>query len=280
MEIVQSTRISSALAVYKAFANYRPAQTIFKTLVSDGIYKELIDVQISNPSNQISKYVTRISGTYGYQSALVERLICEILIGLGKCTYKDIELRSIIRNNPSSLSEKLNNQEEPIDASNATALPDHQFPYRLPGTDVFQEEYVYIPDDDDLMRIKERIMWLLGGYGIVPFSIESYPGPRYSMFELMVDSKHLSKLIRNEKDILDALGNKGCRIINPLPNKFAIGLEIPNQNVNEIIPPYYLFKSKQYTDTDAILPLALGIDSRNECIVKDLYEINDLLLCG
>lgn len=283
IEFTASSRITSALADYKAFANNRPAQTVFKTLVSDGIYKELLDETSNNPLNIMSKYVSKVVGTYGYQQELVESVICEVLLGIDKCSIESVETYISLSDSKKSLDSSIisNKKESSLIDSNAQKSLNYNHTYHLPSIDLLPKCKVYLPDEDALMNEKERIMWMLGGYGIVPFCIESYSGPRYSMYEIGMESKYLSKFTRNERDILLALGNNGCRIINPLPKKLAIGLEIPNGiNDDTIISTHYLFNSQQYADTDVLLPIVLGIDARNECVMEDLAKLQHLLICG
>lgn len=152
--------------------------------------------------------------------------------------------------------------------------------YTLPDIQLFPCNGILRPDTNDLKHISERLEWVLNGYGIGCNVINITSGPRCSLYEVQVEPRKLSQLARKEKDILTALGNSGCRIINPLPNKLTIGVEIPHQIDEVNIAPGDIFNSTNYYNSDMVLPIAIGIDSENNVVCEDLTKLGHLLICG
>lgn len=285
IDFIKSPAITNALGDYNAFANNRPYQSIFKILLSDGIYTSLIESSSETVwENIVHQYSYQISNQYGFKTELVSDLIREILIGTGKCKLSDLASQTTDnvfdhyaesegKNDKSTPDNAVSNNNIELPVSPKTKLP-------MPSIDIFPKMYLKLPDKSSLVSVKDRITWVLSGFGINPLNIDIVPGPRYSLYEIEVDPKKLSKISRNEKDIIVTLGGKGCRIVNLIPDKLAIGIEIPNPFDLETISLYDLFSSNEYKLSKALLPIALGMDASGLVLVKDLAGLNNLLICG
>lgn len=280
-DFVRSQAVINALGDYKAFDGCQPARAIFKVLYTEGIYYDFINLPISsNWINEIKKISNRLSNQFGYKEELINQVLANILLGFGKCSTSDVysfitEEDSVVK------TEAPNNQDSP------TAIPPlhdkYKLPnnsYSLPNTGILIERGLSTPDTDSLKPTAERVEWVLNGYGVDGKVINIISGSRCSLYEIQVESKKLAKLTHNEKDILIALGSRGCRIINPLPNKLAIGIEIPNPIEDNNIMPGDIFNSKEFNMSNMKLPIAVGIDSTARVICEDLAELGNLLICG
>ena len=280
-DFVRSHSVLNALGDYKAFEDYKPARAIFKVLYTEGIYYDFINLPISsNWINEIKKISNRLSNQFGYKEDIIYRVLANIVLGFGKCSTSDVysfitEEDSVVK------TEAPNNQDAP------TAIPPlhdkYKLPnnsYSLPNTGILIERGLSTPDTDSLKPTAERVEWVLNGYGVDGKVINIISGPRCSLYEIQVESKKLAKLTRNEKDILIALGSRGCRIINPLPNKLAIGIEIPNPIEDNNIMPGDIFNSKEFNMSNMKLPIAIGIDSASNVVFEDLAKLGNMLICG
>ena len=280
-DFARSKAVINALGDYKAFDGCQPARAIFKVLYTEGIYYDFINLPISsNWINEIQKISNRLSNQFGYKEELINLVLANILLGFGKCSTSDVysfitEEDSVVK------TEAPNNQYAP------TAIPPlhdkYKLPnnsYSLPNTDRLIERGLSTPDTDSLKTTAERVEWVLNGYGVDGKVINIISGPRCSLYEIQVESYKLAKLTRNEKDILIALGSRGCRIINPLPNKLAIGIEIPNPIEDNNIMPGDIFNSKEFNMSNMKLPIAIGIDSASNVVIEDLAKLGNILICG
>ena len=69
------------------------------------------------------------------------------------------------------------------------------------------------------------------------------------------------------------------RIVEVIPGKSFIGLEIPNEN-RELVTLGEILKSKVYDDMSSPLTLALGKDIGGSSVVADLAKMPHLLIAG
>lgn len=281
-DFVRSKAIINALGDYKAFDDCPPARAIVKLLYSEGIYFSFIDLPVtSNWINEIERVSNRLSNQFGYKQVIVNHVLANILLGFGKCPYSDV-LSLLITTNSETESRK---QEEPEENS---PIPQKRDKYKkqpnainiLPSVTILRTNGLSIPESESLKSVGNRLEWVLNGYGIDGKISHVVSGPRCSLFEIQVEPKKLAKLTRNEKDILISLGNRGCRVINPLHNKLAVGIEIPNP-IDEInVMPGDIFNSSEFKTSNMALPIAIGIDATSTVICEDLAELGNLLLCG
>ena len=107
-----------------------------------------------------------------------------------------------------------------------------------------------------------------------------YPGPVITRFEMEpapgVKGSQVSSL---DKDIARGLSVKSVRVVDVIPGKSVIGLEIPNAN-REIIFLSDVLRSKEYDKSASPLTLALGKDISGRPTVADLAKMPHLLVAG
>jgi S-DNA-T family DNA segregation ATPase FtsK/SpoIIIE len=107
-----------------------------------------------------------------------------------------------------------------------------------------------------------------------------YPGPVITRFEMEpapgVKGSQISNL---DKDIARGLSVKSVRVVDVIPGKSVIGLEIPNAN-REIIYLSEILRSKEYDKVTSPLALALGKDIGGRPTVVDLARMPHLLVAG
>ena len=107
-----------------------------------------------------------------------------------------------------------------------------------------------------------------------------YPGPVITRFEMEpapgVKGSSISSL---DKDIARGLSVKSVRVVDVIPGKSVIGLEIPNAN-RETIYLSEILRSKEYDKVASPLALALGKDIGGRPTVVDLARMPHLLVAG
>ena len=107
-----------------------------------------------------------------------------------------------------------------------------------------------------------------------------FPGPVITRFELQpapgIKGSQISSL---DKDIARGLSVKSVRVVDVIPGKSVIGLEIPNA-AREIIYLSEILRSKEYDKVSSPLALALGKDIGGRPSVVDLGRMPHLLVAG
>ena len=107
-----------------------------------------------------------------------------------------------------------------------------------------------------------------------------YPGPVITRFEMEpapgVKGSQISSL---DKDIARGLSVRSVRVVDVIPGKSVIGLEIPNAN-RETIYLSEVLRSKEYDKAASPLTLALGKNIAGRPTVADLARMPHLLVAG
>ena len=106
------------------------------------------------------------------------------------------------------------------------------------------------------------------------------PGPIITRFELeLAAGVKVSKVTGLAKDLARSLSVRAVRVVEIIPGKSTVGLEIPNQN-REVVKLREIFESEQYITAKSPLTLALGKDIAGVPIVVDLAKMPHLLVAG
>jgi DNA segregation ATPase FtsK/SpoIIIE, S-DNA-T family len=110
--------------------------------------------------------------------------------------------------------------------------------------------------------------------------VEVHPGPVITRFELDLGAGvKVSQVSNLAKDIARALSAISVRIVEVIPGKSVIGLEIPNEH-RDIISLSEILNSEEYDSSHSPLTLALGKDIGGQPVVADLARMPHLLVAG
>jgi len=106
------------------------------------------------------------------------------------------------------------------------------------------------------------------------------PGPVITRFELdLGPGVKVSQVSNLSKDIARALSAISVRVVEVIPGKSVIGLEIPNEH-RAIISLSEILNTREYDQSTSPLTLALGKDISGIPIVADLAKMPHLLVAG
>jgi S-DNA-T family DNA segregation ATPase FtsK/SpoIIIE len=106
------------------------------------------------------------------------------------------------------------------------------------------------------------------------------PGPIITRFELdPAPGVKVSQISNLAKDLARSLSVVSVRVVEVIPGKSFVGLEIPNEN-RELVTLGEILKSKAYDDLASPLTLALGKDIGGNSVVADLARMPHLLIAG
>ncbi len=134
--------------------------------------------------------------------------------------------------------------------------------------------------EETLNTLSRQIEFKLKDFKIDVQVVGAYPGPVITRFEMEpapgVKSSQVSSL---DKDIARGLSVKSVRVVEVIPGKSVIGLEIPNTK-REMIYLSELLRSKEYDKSSSPLTLALGQDIGGRPSVADLGRMPHLLVAG
>ena len=143
----------------------------------------------------------------------------------------------------------------------------------------YEDTGAYI-DEAEQIANKNRIIEVLGNFGVQIKTIRATVGPTITLYEIQpAEGVRISKIKNLEDDIALSLAALGIRIIAPIPGKGTIGIEVPNAKPN-IVSMESILNSKKFQETKMDLPIALGKTITNEVFMVDLAKIPHLLVAG
>ncbi len=120
---------------------------------------------------------------------------------------------------------------------------------------------------------------------LLDFHIEArvvavHPGPVITRFEIdPAPGVKASQITSLQRDLARALSVVSVRVVENIPGKAFIGLEIPNER-REIVRLREILSAKAYETVQSPLALALGKDISGQAVVTDLARMPHLLIAG
>jgi len=115
----------------------------------------------------------------------------------------------------------------------------------------------------------------------IEIQVESvHPGPVITRFEILpAPGVKVSQISNLSKDLARSLSVISVRVVEIIPGKSVMGLEIPNEN-RELVVLSEIVQSKSFDQSPSPLTLALGKDISGEAVVADLTRMPHLLVAG
>ncbi|MGK2925911.1 MAG: DNA translocase FtsK, partial [Lysobacterales bacterium] len=131
-----------------------------------------------------------------------------------------------------------------------------------------------------LEALSRQVELKLADFGVQADVVEVHPGPVITRFELQpapgVKSSQISALA---KDLARGLSVISVRVVEVIPGKSTIGLEIPNA-VRQTVYLSEILRSDTYERAAAPLTLALGKSIGGNPVITDLARMPHLLVAG
>ncbi|MDJ0871255.1 MAG: DNA translocase FtsK 4TM domain-containing protein [Gammaproteobacteria bacterium] len=131
-----------------------------------------------------------------------------------------------------------------------------------------------------LEALSRQVEMKLLDFGIEVQVVAVHPGPVVTRFELQpAPGLKVSRITNLAKDLARSLSVTSVRIVEVIPGKSVIGLEIPNER-RDLVVLSEILKSRAYDKTTSPLTLALGKDISGQSMVVDLARMPHLLVAG
>jgi len=139
-------------------------------------------------------------------------------------------------------------------------------------------EKTYSPEALD--AISRLVEIKLKDFGIEVEVVAVLPGPVITRFELKpAPGVKVSQISALAKDLARALSAISVRVVEVIPGKSVVGLEIPNE-ARELVTLGEIVRSRAYDELASPLALALGKDIGGAPVVTDLAKMPHLLIAG
>ena len=152
----------------------------------------------------------------------------------------------------------------------------------LPPLSLLDREAVSVSgySKDELEKLARQLEIKLEDFGIGAQVTEAQPGPVVTRFEVMPAPGTKASSISNlQKDLARSLLLPSVRVVEVIPGKSSIGIEVPNRT-RSVVKFGELLQSEEYEKQDSPLTLALGKDVAGQAIFIDLEKLPHLLVAG
>ena len=134
--------------------------------------------------------------------------------------------------------------------------------------------------DGDRMATGKLLVNTLKDFGISTELGDVTCGPSVTRYELVPSAGvKISRITGLSDDIALRLATTGVRIEAPIPNKAAVGIEVPNK-ARRTVRLRSLLDTSEYRSAKGKLTVALGQDIEGRIVMTDLAKMPHLLIAG
>ncbi|ORU90719.1 MAG: cell division protein FtsK [Cycloclasticus sp. symbiont of Poecilosclerida sp. M] len=131
-----------------------------------------------------------------------------------------------------------------------------------------------------LKALSKLVEIKLEDFGVEVNVVAVHPGPVITRFELQpAPGIKASRISGLAKDLARSMLTHSVRVVEVIPGKSVIGLEIPNES-REIVRLSEVLSSEAYEKSSSSLTLVLGKDIAGQPTVADLGKMPHLLVAG
>ena len=174
---------------------------------------------------------------------------------------------------------KIKEVEEPVEEN----FDDEEVkPYILPSLDCLNlpKNNNTAGFENELKQNANKLVETLKSFGVETRIVDIARGPSVTRYEIQpAAGVKISKITNLSDDIALNLAASGVRIEAPIPNKAAVGIEIPNKN-RQSVTLREVIDTSAYKNAKSKLTVALGKDITGEFVYSDLVKMPHLLIAG
>ena len=152
----------------------------------------------------------------------------------------------------------------------------------LPPLDQLDQatQHIEVVSQDTLEFTSRLIERKLNDFGVEVQVVAAYPGPVITRYEIEpavgVKGSQITNLV---KDLARALSVVSIRMVETIPGKTHMALELPNSK-RQTVRLYEILSSQVYADMSSMLTIAMGKDISGKPVVADLAKMPHVLVAG
>lgn len=164
----------------------------------------------------------------------------------------------------------------PIKRSSASAKLPPSLDLLDPPEESKGESYTH----EELEVLSREVELRLKEFAIHVEVVGVYPGPVVTRFEMqLAPGVKASRITTLAKDLARSLSVVSVRIVEIIPGKPVVGLELPNKH-REMVRLREILEAGVYSEAPSPLSMALGKDIAGNPVVVDLAKMPHLLVAG
>lgn len=152
----------------------------------------------------------------------------------------------------------------------------------LPSVNLLEpaDEKIEVYSPSALEQLSRLVEAKLADFGVDAHVVGVHPGPVITRFEMqLAPGVKASKITGLARDLARSLAVISVRVVEIIPGRPVIGLELPNQH-RQVVRLREIISSVQYDQSSSVLSLALGKDIAGVPVVVDLAKMPHLLVAG
>jgi len=131
-----------------------------------------------------------------------------------------------------------------------------------------------------LEALSKLVELKLADFGVEVEVVAVHPGPVITRFELdLAPGIKAAKITALSKDLARSLSVPSVRVVEVIPGKSVVGLEIPNED-REIVYLSEILQSKEFDKAKSPLTVGLGKDISGHPVIADIAKMPHLLVAG
>ncbi len=163
-----------------------------------------------------------------------------------------------------------------------SAVPVTLAGYEMPSIEFFEPQKTVSEDgaQQEMRTTADLLVSTLKSFGVETRMMDISRGPTLTRYELQpLAGVKISKITALADDLALNLATAGVRIEAPIPNKAAVGIEVPNKTVVPVGIRSVL-DSREFKAQESPVTIALGQDIAGQVQVADLSRMPHLLIAG
>lgn len=134
--------------------------------------------------------------------------------------------------------------------------------------------------EESLQHMSRLLEEKLADFGVTVEVVEVNPGPVITRFEIKpAAGVKVSKISNLAKDLARSLAVLSVRVVEVIPGKSVVGIEIPNEE-REMVRLSEVLSAKVFQESSSALTMALGNDIGGNPMVANLSKMPHLLVAG
>ena len=175
-------------------------------------------------------------------------------------------------------------QEQPVPQASVLSdppKPPAPRPYRKPPFSLLRQgKGQNAANEGELKANAQLLVDTLASFGVQTRIVDISRGPAVTRYELQPSAGvKISKITGLADDIALNLAAAGVRIEAPIPNKAAVGIEVPNKSVS-VVTLREIVDSEPFLSAKSKLTVALGRDIAGNIALADIAKMPHLLIAG
>ena len=163
-----------------------------------------------------------------------------------------------------------------------TGAPEKKTAYRTPSFALLERDAKQSEANlsAELRANADFLVKTLESFGVQTKVVDIARGPTVTRYELQPSTGvRLNRITNLADDIALNLATAGVRIEAPIPNKAAVGIEVPNKQ-KRLVRLRPIVESDEFKNSESPLTVALGRDISGKIMTADITRMPHLLIAG